>query len=339
MVPAALKVELLYERVFAPGQLADLVAWFMNQRSAELGTRPLSRTTGTSAGGRDSVTFGWTLEGGRLTLLHGGRSVATYVFSDPNILRPYLENLRAPSGVQLTRNNPLQASDATDHGTNHPGVWLGFGSINGRDFWRNRGRIHHVGFTRPPAVEDGVFSFATENQLIAANGVLIGWQALDISFRLSGADAFLVTIASTLHGEKIDLVFGDEEEMGLGVRMETNLTEKAGGLVSNSAGVQGANQVWGKTASWASYARQWGGRNQGVAIFPAASNPTPTWWHSRDYGLIVANGFGPLVLPADADGKLTVKAGESLQLRYGVLLFDAPISTPVDFAAVSRLFQ
>jgi hypothetical protein len=221
----------------------------------------------------------------------------------------------------------------------HPGVWLGFGSINGQDFWRNKGKIQHVRFTRAPSVDDGVFSFASENQLIAADGTLLGRQTLDLSFHASGANAYLVTITSTLQGENIDLVFGDQEEMGLGVRMETGLTEKAGGLVTNSAGVQGAKQVWGNTAAWASYARQVEGRTRGVAIFPAASNPTPTWWHSRDYGVMVANGFGPRVLPASAEGKLFVKAGETLRLRYGVLLFDAPVSAPIDLPAVSRLFQ
>ncbi len=328
-----------YDRVLAPGQVADLVAWLTNQRTAQLDTLPVSGTPRVSAGEGGSRGFRWTRAAGRLAITHGETPVATYVFSDSTILRPYLENLRAPSGVQLTRNNPLQPADAADHATMHPGLWLGFGSINGQDFWRNKGKIEHVGFLRPPAVEEGVFSFVTDNQLIAPDGAVIGRQTLEISVRASGEFAYLVTVASTLQGAQVDLEFGDQEEMGLGVRMETGLTEKAGGRVTNSAGTQGAKAVWGNTATWAAYAREVDGRTRGVAIFPAASNPTPTWWHSRDYGVIVANGFGKRVLPANADGKLVIKAGESLRLRYGVLLFDAPITAPVDFPAVSRLFQ
>ena len=84
------------------------------------------------------------------------------------------------------------------------------------------------------------------------------------------------------------------------------------------------------------YSREAGGRIQGVAIFPAVSNPNPTWWHSRDYGAIVANGFGKRVITASPDGALVVKPGAALKLRYDVLLFDTPAAAPVDFAAVYR---
>lgn len=127
--------------------------------------------------------------------------------------------------------------------------------------------------------------------------------------------------------------------MGLGVRMATELTEQKGGLVVNSDRVTGAKTVWGKPAAWATYSREMGGRIQGVAIFPAASNPNPTWWHSRDYGVIVANGFGKRVLPASADGTLVVKSGDSLTLRYAVLLFDTRSAAPIDFAAAYRRLQ
>ena len=97
--------------------------------------------------------------------------------------------------------------------------------------------------------------------------------------------------------------------------------------------------VWGRPAAWAAYSREVGGRIQGVAIFPAASNPNPTWWHSRDYGVIVANGFGKRVLPEAADGKLVVKRNDSLKLRYDVLLFDTPSAAPIDFPAAYRQLQ
>jgi len=74
-------------------------------------------------------------------------------------------------------------------------------------------------------------------------------------------------------------------------------------------------------------------------IFPSMSNPNPTWWHSRDYGVIVANGFGKRALPASPDGKLVVKSGDALNLRYDVLLFDTPAAAPIDFAAAYRRLQ
>lgn len=121
--------------------------------------------------------------------------------------------------------------------------------------------------------------------------------------------------------------------------MATELTEKSGGLVVSSEGVKGAKAVWGNPAAWVSYSRETDGRVRGVAILPASTNPNPTWWHSRDYGAVVANGFGKRVLPASANGTLVVKPGEALKLRYDVLLFDSPAATPIDFAAEYRRLQ
>ena len=62
-------------------------------------------------------------------------------------------------------------------------------------------------------------------------------------------------------------------------------------------------------------------------------------WHSRDYGVIVPNGFDKRALPASPDGKLVVKSVDSLKLRYDVLLFDTPSAAPIDFAAAYRRLQ
>lgn len=39
-----------------------------------------------------------------------------------------------------------------DHQRQHPGLWMGFGDLNGIDFWRNEGTIQHVRFGRKPQV-------------------------------------------------------------------------------------------------------------------------------------------------------------------------------------------
>jgi hypothetical protein len=92
---------------------------------------------------------GWAFEdlGGGLTLQLDGQPVAEFVYRDANILRPFFANVRAPGGVGVTRHHPpIAGTDATDHDTMHPGVWLAFGDINGQDFCRNKARIEHVRF-------------------------------------------------------------------------------------------------------------------------------------------------------------------------------------------------
>jgi hypothetical protein len=221
----------------------------------------------------------------------------------------------------------------------HPGVWLAFGDISGQDFWRNQARLEHVAFAAPPALQGGNLTFATRNRLLASDGSPLGTQESRFTLARSSDSTFLLTWSAAIRGEGRELIFGDQEEMGLGVRVATELTEKSGGLVVNSDGQKGAKAAWGKPAAWATYSREIDGRIRGAAIFPAATNPNPTWWHSRDYGVIVANGFGKRVLPPAANGRLVLPAGSTLRLRYGILLFDAPAATPIDFAQTNRQFQ
>jgi hypothetical protein len=90
----------------------------------------------------------------RLVITSDDRPVMWYVFGDGRILRPYFAHVRAPSGVQVTRQHPpRQGVDATDHDTMHPGIWLAFGDINGHDFWRNKGHIEHVRFIVSPSAD------------------------------------------------------------------------------------------------------------------------------------------------------------------------------------------
>ena len=324
-----------YESALNPRDVADLVTWLMKRSAAAAGGAAAAGTEQPSRGAQGSG-FAWKLESDRLAILYAGRPVADYVFVDPQILRPSFQNVRAPSGVQITRTHPPAAGDADDHATMHPGVWLAFGDINGDDFWRNKARIEHVAFVTEPAIVQGRLVFATRNRLVGREPTPLATLTSHFEIAPWGDHAFALTWKAEFRGEGRELVFGDQEEMGLGVRVATPLTELKGGLVVNSEGVKGAKTVWGNPAAWATYSRELDGRVQGVAIFPAASNPNPTWWHSRDYGVIVANGFGKRVLPASADGKLVVKPGDALNLRYDVLLFDTPAAAPIDFAAVYR---
>jgi hypothetical protein len=274
----------------------------------------------------------------RVTISESGRAVADYVFVDPLILRPGWQNVHAPGGARVTRVHPPAAPEAVDHNTMHPGVWFGFGDINGADFWRNKGRIEHERFLESPRVVDGVVRLRSMNRLVAPNGEILGTLQLDQQFALQ-AGAYLLTLEARLSSSTRDLVFGDQEEMGLGVRMTGPLIEKSGGKVALSDGKQGAKTAWGNVADWCVYSGTADGRSVGAAIFAASSNPRRPWWHTRDYGVMVANSFGKRALGPESDGKLTVKQGETLTLKHGVLLFNLPEGTKPDLPAAYRMFN
>ena len=109
-----------------------------------------------------------TVEDERVVIRAGDQPVATYVFRDPQILRPYFTHVHAPGGVQVTRTHPPRKDvDATDHDTMHPGIWLAFGDLGGADFWRNKGRVEHLEFAQRPEVHAGVVRFAARNRYLA----------------------------------------------------------------------------------------------------------------------------------------------------------------------------
>jgi hypothetical protein len=260
----------------------------------------------------------------RLIVSNAGTPVIEFVFRDEKILRPYFSNARTPSGLQVTRNHPPQSGiDATDHDTMHPGIWLAFGDINGQDFWRNKARIEHVRFVHRPTVSSDRVTFTTESNLVSADGQTHIGQLIS-RFRVAAqAGSWLLVWDATLKADDRDLLLGDQEEMGFGVRMATLLTEKKGGRIVNSAGQPGAAATWGQAAAWCDYSGTLEGKSCGVTLITAPDNFRSSWWHNRDYGLMVANPFGRAAMKQGAPSVVTVKRGDELQLRFAAFLHDA----------------
>jgi hypothetical protein len=285
------------------------------------------------------VNFAVETKSSCLVITHGGQLVATYVFRDDKVLRPHFRQVHAPGGIQVTRNHPpVAGQDATDHDTMHPGLWLAFGDINGHDFWRNKAVIKHERFTEPPAVRDGALTFAAENFFQTTNGQPVCRQTSRITLAVRPCGYLLIWDATFKSSER-DFVFGDQEEMGLGVRAATAITQKNGGVIRNSAGEQGAKATWGKAADWSDYSGVIGGRRVGILLMPDPRNFRPSWFHNRDYGLMVANPFGRNAFTKGEKSAVVVKKGEPFRLRFGALMHAALPGQDVDLSAESEHFK
>ncbi len=275
----------------------------------------------------------------RLVITDGGQPVATYVLRDEKILRPYFAHVHVPGGIQVTRNHPpVPDVDSTDHDTMHPGLWLAFGELSGHDFWRNKAVIAHRRFVELPAVRDGQVTFETENTLEITGGERICQQVsrLTLAARPAG---YLLTWDATFKSDQHDLVFGDQEEMGLGVRVATAITEKNGGTIRNSTGAEGAGATWGRTAAWSDYSGVMDQRRTGILLMPDPGNFRSCWFHNRDYGLMLANPFGRKAFTGGAKSEVVVKKGEPFRLRFGVLLHASPPGQDVDLDAEYEHFK
>jgi hypothetical protein len=259
----------------------------------------------------------------RLIITDAGRPVAEYVFNDPEIKRPYFRHVHTPSGIQVTRTHPpVEGKDLADHPTFHPGIWWGFGDINGEDFWRNKATIRHERIEH--AVTQQPIGKAVEIRhicvLVTATGQTLGRVGFATWIRRVPS-GYQIDLQIRLEGDKKELVLGDQEEMGLGVRLATPLVEKNGGRVT-SDGKVGAKAIWGTKAPWCDYSGTIDGRKVGITI--SHFNGDLPWWHVRDYGLMVANDFGKRARP---EAPLTVVKDVWFK-GYMILIHDAPDFDP-----------
>jgi hypothetical protein len=109
--------------------------------------------------------------------------------------------------------------------------------------------------------------------------------------------------------------------MGLGVRVATDLAVTNGGVITNSEGRKNEKEVWGTQADWCDYSGKFGG----IMLMPDSRNFRRSWFHARDYGLLVVNPFGRQALAKGEPSRVVVERGETLMLRFGVLIYDGDV--------------
>ncbi len=271
---------------------------------------------------------------GRIDIQVGGKAVAAYVYEDPTIPRPYFCQVKTLDGVQLTRihpPDPVVNKGNDDHPTFHPGIWLAFGDISGRDFWRNKARVRHVKFVEPFVEDAGEGRFAVLNSYETADdpGDPVCEETCTYGIRTAPSGYFL-TAKSEFRSNKADFAFGDQEEMGLGIRINTPLTVKFGsGAMLNTEGGANEKGTWGKQAKWCAAMGVLDGKRVGAVVMPNPENFRASWFHSRDYGLIVANPFGKKAMTGPKDVTVSpdstgVHKGETFTLGFGVYVFSMP---------------
>lgn len=311
--------------VLSPQQVADLTAFLLIQKDA----------VSNASLGQGDHHFTVRAGEGRLFISLDDQAVTEFVYDDNDIHRPYFANVRGADGLQVTRNHPpIEGLDATDHATMHPGIWLGMGDINGVDFWRNKGRMQHIRFVAEPESSPGQLTFATECVLLDEQRQQIG--QVTHGFKLVARPCgWLLIWDARFEASESDLVFGDQEEMGFGARLATALTEKNGGRILSSRGVQSARDTWGQAAAWCDYSGRVDDQAIGVTLFASPANFRESWWHNRDYGVFVANPFGRAAMKQGEQSAWIVPRGEELRIAFAALVH---IGEDVDFASEYTAF-
>ncbi len=274
---------------------------------------------------------------GQVEIFIGAEPLATYYYQDEKITRPHFAHLRAPGGEQVTRNHPpIEGQDEIDHATMHPGLWLAFGDLSKADCWRNKAQVRHASFIVKPTGGAGSGTFTVRNEYVTNDGTQIVCQEACRYTFMSRPTGHLIVWDSEFKSDLEDFGFGDQEEMGLGIRVATPLSVKKGGQITISSGEKNEKQVRGKSAAWCDYSGTIDGRHLGITLMPHTGNFRPCWYHARDYGFVTANPFGRKALTKGEPSEVIVKKGESFRIRFGVLLHASSSDKPIDIDAAYK---
>lgn len=267
--------------------------------------------------------------GGRVEITIHGKPVASYVYDDPKISRPYVAHVHAPDGTQVTRHHPpIAGQDTMDHPEFHPGIWLAFGDISGNDYWRLKAKVRGKRELLKIASEPNTVRLTGKNEYLDASDP--SQVVCTESFRYEVVDrpaGYLLLVDSTFNSPH-EFYFGDQEEMGLGIRVATPMRVEKGdgslppgtGTITDAKGRKNGAEVGGNSADWCDYSGTVDGKHVGMTIFCHPDNFRPSWFHARDYGFVAANAFGRAAFKKGAPSKVVVKPGEEFRLRYGILI-------------------
>ena len=289
------------------------------------------------------VTFD-TREKSKITVLIGDVPVATLVVDDREIPRPYFCSVKTLENMQVTRNHPpIEGADVPDHPSFHPGLWMAFGDLSGSDYWRNKANVK--------CTADSVKTFQGGNSGTlqaefsyldqAKPSIETCREKFRCTFVVRDQRYFILWDSPFRSWNSI--YFGVQEEMGLGVRVATMMRAEnrqreeilpGTGRILDSRGRLNGAEVWGEAARWCDYRGDISNKTVGITILCHPKNFRPSWFHARDYGLLVANPFGRRAFKKGEPSKVAIEPGDSLRLRYGIFVYSIPKGAKLDLDGV-----
>jgi methane monooxygenase PmoA-like len=248
--------------------------------------------------------------------------------------KPFLAPLRSANGMIVTRRFPMEqlAGESRDH-PHHKGLWIGYGDVNGINFWEvealskasgtNPGDKGKVRLIKLDELKSGrksgsvTATFAwlspTEKEVLEEQRRMAFYD--DEKLRRIDIDAIFTA--------KITAAFADTKEGFFAIRVADSMSGKKGGILTNSEGAHTEKDVWGKHADWVDYVGSVEGQKLGILIIDNPHNLNhPPRWHARDYGLFAVNPFGRKDFDpsSTAKGGYLLPAGQSLRFRYRVIV-------------------
>lgn len=283
---------------------------------------------GAASGAPLPVAFEDDAQAGRLEVRIGGREAFSYVYGT-NVDLPHCYPLRSPSGESMTvqRGEPYPhhrsfwfADTVQLAGQREASFYNAF--YTGGGDRRNpqppfRDRVRHVAFLAQRAgagagelemrlcweMDEGRTPVLEETRRMRIVALGEGEYFLDVRFGLRAAYGDVTFRSDAVHYAWPFIRLND--------RFNTN----GGGVLVNSEGARGQAGTNMKPARWVDFSRTGVPDAEGVAMFSHPSNEHPHAWLTRDYGC-----FGPRRVEARSGRPFTLRKGETIQTRVGVLV-------------------
>jgi len=284
-----------------------------------------------------------------LDILHGDHLVTTYIKKSGS--KPILWPLISPQGYRLTRDYPMLDTNETeirDH-IHHRSMWLTHGEVNGVNFWgeegTNLGTVTHQEITVTKADATSASISGVCDWVDAAGKVILKESRIIRISKFETAYVLGFDCVLTAQDDLVDLGDTKEGTMGLRVAESIRVDSGKGGRILDSDGRLN-DRAWGQAAKWVDYSGPVGDDTSkdgesvterataGMTVFyHPDSFGYPGRWHVRDYGLFAHNPIGKKDFPGVVEigseesekiaGGHQMKPGESIRLRYSILLHDS----------------
>jgi len=272
---------------------------------------------------------------GQMQVLIGGKEALIYCYGKEVDL-PHFYPLRSPSGKSMT----VQQTEPYPH---HRSFWFAdtvqlpgqrqvsfYNALySGTGDKKNpnppfRDHIRHIAFANQNTdgrraeldfkllweMDDGKILVLDETRHLRIVGLGDGEYFLDLEFMLT-ANLGDVTFRS----DAVHYAWPY-------IRLNDDFNAKGGGVLVNSEGQTGQTNTNMKEARWVDFSRAGAPEAEGMAMFSHPSNEHPHKWLTRDYGC-----FGPRRLDAKSGKPFTLKHGETMETRVGVLVHKGDVKS------------
>jgi len=252
--------------------------------------------------------------GSRIDVSISGNLFTQYIFSDDEKY-PFFFPVNGPSGFSVTSmRNSLYP--------HHSSLFFGCDRVNGGNYWQEgleRGRIRTL---RAEILKSGKDSVVIENECIWARPGAESpiRDVRTITITAPSKEVFQIDFDIRLD-MLMDVKIEKTNHSFFSARMAPDLSVTGGGVMVNADGQKGEggdNGTFAKKSPWMDCYGTRNGKAEGMAIMQHPSNPWyPSPWFTRDYGFFSPT---PMYWPANETAGTNMKKGESLRLRYRVLV-------------------